>query len=45
MNCPRCSSEMLKGTPRTINNAKYMLWECEVCNHEEMKCTGVLTFK
>lgn len=42
MNCPKCGSEMMKGTPRISNNARYMRWECEVCNHSEMKCTGVL---
>jgi hypothetical protein len=40
--CPKCKSPMTKAFSTVSGNSKYMTYECEVCNHKEMKCTGVL---
>ena len=40
--CPKCQSPLNEGFATISGNAKYMVWKCEVCSHEEMKCTGVL---
>lgn len=40
--CPKCESPMNKGFATISGNAKYMNWQCEVCEHTEMQCMGVL---
>lgn len=40
--CPKCNNPMDKSFATVSGNAKYMVWKCEVCNHEQMKCIGVL---
>ncbi len=40
--CKMCKSPMNKATVTISGNSKYMNYECEVCNHKEMKCIGVL---
>jgi len=42
LECPKCKSPMNKSFATISGNSKYVTWECEVCNHKEMKCVGVL---
>jgi len=39
--CPKCNSELEKGFATISGNAKYMVFKCEVCDYEMMKCIGV----
>jgi len=40
--CPKCKNPLtVKGT--TISgNSKYTIYQCEVCNYQEMKCSGII---
>lgn len=33
---------MDKGHTQISGNSRYTVWKCDVCDHEEMKCTGVM---
>lgn len=33
--CPKCKSEMVKGSIRTSGNVNYQMWSCSKCSHEE----------
>lgn len=41
MNCPKCGSEMTEAGTTVSSNGKYKNWECEVCNHKEIRCMGL----